>query len=203
MSTDGRGGRPAGSARRRKGEANREAIVAAAAGLFWREGYAPTTLAGIAKAAGIPPGNLFYYFRTKAELARAVAEIFVAETEAMLRETEMETPDPRKRLVSLVARLSRSLRSRVAHGCPIALCVRDFRQDAPEASERAAQTFAMLIGFMAHELGRAGIRPSLALAQARGALAEWQGGMMLAHALKDAAILSESFRRMERLLAGA
>ena len=32
------------------------------------------------------------------------------------------------------------------------------------------------------------------------AIAEWQGGIALAHALGDAAILSESFRRMEHLL---
>lgn len=189
-------------AKRGKGRANREAIVAAAADLFWREGYASATLAGVAAAAGIPPGNLFYYFRTKAELAQAVAEIFVAETEAMLRATEGEEADPRRRLAALVARLSRSLRSRVAHGCPIALCVRDFRAQAPEASDRAAEAFALLIGFMARELGRTGLRPSLALAQSRAALAEWQGGMMLAHALKDASVLSESFRRMERLLTG-
>lgn len=188
--------------RRRRGDANREAITAAAAELFWREGYASTTLAGIAAAAGVPPGNLFYYFRSKADLARAVAEVFVIETETMLQATSQEEADPRRRLAALVARLSRSARGRVAHGCPIALCVRDFRGDAPEASDRAAEAFAMLIDFMARELGRAGQRPSLALARARAALAEWQGGIMLAHALKDASILSESFRRMERLLAG-
>lgn len=189
-----------GTGRGGKGKANREALVAAAAGLFWRRGYASTTLADVAAEAKIPAGNLFYYFRTKADLARAVADIFVAETEAMLAATEAESADPRGRLAALVARLSRSLRSRVEHGCPIALCVRDFRNEAPDASERAAEAFVLLTGFMARELGRAGLRPSLAMGQARAALAEWQGGMMLAHALKDASVLSESFRRMERLL---
>ncbi|MEO4001182.1 TetR/AcrR family transcriptional regulator [Mesorhizobium sp. CAU 1732] len=188
--------------RRGKGDANRDAIVAAAADLFWRKGYAQTTLGSVAQAAGIPPGNLFYYFRTKADLAFAVADIFVAETQAMLHDTEHEEAEPRKRLAALVARLARSLRSRVAHGCPIALCVRDFRSSAPEASDRAAEAFTMLIQFMARELGRSGLRPSIALGQSRAALAEWQGGMMLAHAMKDATVLSESFRRMDRLLAG-
>lgn len=182
-------------ARRRKGDANREAIAAAAASLFWREGYA-----AIATAADVPPGNLFYYFRSKADIAHAVADVFCAETEAMLQATAEDETEPRRRLGALVARLSRSAPSRVAHGCPIAVCVRDFRGDAPVASDRAAESFTMLIGFMARELGRTGQRPSLALAQARAALVEWQGGIMLAHALKDATVLSESFRRMERLL---
>lgn len=189
--------------KRAKGVANREAITAAAADLFWREGYAATTLARIAGAAQVPPGNLFYYFKTKSELAQAVADIFVAETGVMLAAIEAESAEPRQRLAALVERLSRTLRSRVAHGCPIGLCCRDFRHDAPQASERAAQAFALLVAFMARELGRTGMRPARALTQARAALAEWQGGIMLAHALKDASVLSESFRRMEQLLARA
>lgn len=185
----------------KKGKANREAIVAAAASLFWQNGFASTSLADVGSDAGVPAGNLFYYFRTKADLAQAVADVFVMETHAMLEEIAAEETDPRKRLVALVARLSRSQRSRVAYGCPIALCVRDFRITAPQAAERAAESFTILIAFMARELGRAGLRPSLALAQARAALAEWQGGMMLAHAMKDATVLAESFRRLERLLA--
>lgn len=192
----------AGRGGRRRTRDNRGAVVAAAAELFWREGYASTPLAAVAERAGIPAGNLFYYFRAKAELARAVADIFVEETEAMLRETEREETDPRRRLAALVARLSRSLRSRVEWGCPIALCVRDFRHEAPQAGARAAEAFSLLVGFMARELGRAGQRPSIALGQARAALAEWQGGIMLAHAMQDASILAESFRRMERTLVG-
>lgn len=191
------------SGKRAKGQANREAIIAAAASLFWRAGYASTTLSDIANLANIPPGNLFYYFKTKAELAGAVAEIFVAETQTMLAETEQEASEPRARLAALITRLSRSLRSRVEHGCPIALCVRDFRKEAPQASERASEAFTLLLGFIARETGRTGQRPAFALAQARAALAEWQGGIMLAHSLKDASILSESFRRMERLLIGS
>ena len=70
----------------------------------------------------------------------------------------------------------------------------------PEAAERAAEVFSLLIGFIGRELGRTGVRPSAALGTARNALAEWQGGIMLAHGLKDATVLAESFRRMERLL---
>ena len=194
---------PAGErGRTGRGAERREALSAAAAALFWERGFAPTSLADIAASAGVPLGNVYYYFRSKAEIARAVADVFVSETEAMLAGIAAEETEPRRRLAALVALLSRSLKSRVANGCPIALCVRDFRHEAPSASERAAEAFALLIAFMARELGRAGMRPSRALSQSRAALAEWQGGMMLAHVLKDASVLSESFRRMEQLLTG-
>lgn len=184
----------------KRGERNRAALVAAAARLFWQQGYDATSLADIAKSADIPLGNIYYYFRSKADFAMAVADVFVSETESMLVDIERESDKPKERLSLLVSRLARSLKSRVSHGCPIAFAVRDFSSSAPEASGRAGESFSHLTGFIARELGRLGMRPSLALATARGAVAEWQGGMMLAFALKDAAVLSESFRRMDRML---
>ena len=91
-------------------------------------------------------------------------------------------------------------RSRVEHGCPIALAVRDFRSEAPDASARAAQSFELLTGFIGRELQRTGSRPSVALAKAREIVVEWQGGISLAHALGDATVLAESFRRAEQRL---
>ncbi len=181
----------------------KEALVAAAAELFWKQGYAATSIADVANASGVPVGNVYYYFRSKAALAMAVSDVFVTETETMLEEVRNDCSVSRERLSMVVSRLARSLKSRVAHGCPIALCIRDFRHDAPEASDRAAEAFTLLIAFMAGELGRTGLRPALSLRAARGAIAEWQGGMMLAHALGDAAVLSESFRRMEQHLLNA
>lgn len=186
-----------------RGSHKRDALVAAAAELFWKRGYAATSIADIADGSGVPVGNVYYYFRSKSALAMAVSDVFVSETETMLEEVRKECGGPRERLSALVSRLARSLKSRVAHGCPIALCIRDFRHDSPEASRRAAEAFTLLVTFMAGELGRTGLRPALSLGIARGALAEWQGGMMLAHAFGDAATLSESFRRMEQHLVGA
>ncbi|MBZ9656465.1 TetR/AcrR family transcriptional regulator [Phyllobacterium lublinensis] len=178
----------------------RDALIASAAGLFWHQGYAVTSLADIAASSGIPLGNIYYYFKTKADLARGVADIFVAETEGMLAEITEANQNPRARLQLLVEKLAQSLRSRVEYGCPIALAIRDFRQDSPEAAARAAEAFSLLVGFIGRELGRSGIRPSTALGLARNALTEWQGGIMLAHGLRDPTVLAESFRRMERLL---
>ncbi len=178
----------------------RDILIASAAGLFWHQGYAVTSLADIAATSGIPLGNIYYYFKSKAELARGVADIFVAETEIMLAEITEANQNPRIRLQLLVEKLAQSLKSRVEHGCPIALGIRDFRHESPEAAGRAAESFSLLIGFIGRELGRSGIRPSTALGLARNALTEWQGGIMLAHGLKDPTVLAESFRRIERLL---
>lgn len=184
----------------RRGDARREALAQAAAEQFWKRGYAGTSLAQIAEAARIPLGNVYYYHKTKADLARAVADLFVGETEALIDDVSAQTADPRARLKALVTRLRASQASRLAHGCPIAAACRDFRAEAPEAAERAADSFSVLTGFIAAELGRAGMRPSIALGRARAVVCEWQGGIALAHALGEAPVLAEAFMRMERLV---
>ncbi|MCR9136849.1 MAG: TetR/AcrR family transcriptional regulator [Alphaproteobacteria bacterium] len=182
----------------KRGAMRRRQLLAAAANRFWQYGYGSTSLADIAGDAEVPLGNVYYYFRSKQDIASGVADIFVAETQTMLSEIADAEPDPRRRVLALIRRLSESNRSRVERGCPIALAVRDFRAGAPAASKRAAEAFDLLIGFIGRELQRTGARPSTALARAREIIVEWQGGISLAHALGDATVLAESFRRAEQ-----
>ncbi|WP_412050471.1 TetR/AcrR family transcriptional regulator [Hoeflea sp. Naph1] len=184
----------------RKGDQKREAIVAAAARLFWMRGFSATSIADIAREAEVPQGNMFYYFRSKADLALAVADVFVEETQSLIIEAEAAAADPRQRILFLLQRLGQSNRSRVENGCPISSAVRDFRLAAPEASARAAQSFELLVSFIARELQKTGPRPSIAMARARSVVVEWQGGIALAHAFNDMTVLAESLRRAEQNL---
>jgi AcrR family transcriptional regulator len=184
----------------KKGDQRREAIVAAAARLFWVNGFSATSIADIARDAGVPQGNMFYYFRSKADLALAVADVFVSETQSLILEAEAASPDPRERIRFLLQRLGQSNRSRVDNGCPIAAAVRDFRRSAQDASARAGQSFELLVSFIARELQKTGPRPSIALARARAVVIEWQGGIALAHAFGDMTVLMESLRRAEHSL---
>jgi AcrR family transcriptional regulator len=183
-----------------KGTRNREAIVSAAARLFWQRGYHGASLADIAGEAELPVGNLYYYFKTKGDLAIAVASGFAVDTQDMLDEINASVPDPRKRLRLLSERLAASQRTRLAHGCPVAAAVRDFRAEAKAASDKAAEVFTLIAGYASAELVRSGQRPALALAAGRAAVAEWQGGIVLGHALGDAAVVAESARRLSRIL---
>ena len=48
----------------------RERLIAAAAQRIYEQGVEKTTLADIAAAAGVPLGNVYYYFKTKATSSR-------------------------------------------------------------------------------------------------------------------------------------
>jgi AcrR family transcriptional regulator len=58
--------------RREQAEATRRAVLAAAQRLFEREGYAATSVAAIAREAGVTPRTVYLGFETKAGLLRAV-----------------------------------------------------------------------------------------------------------------------------------
>ena len=178
----------------------REKLISAAAKLFWHQGYHGASIKDIAREADVPLGNVYYYFPDKAKLALAVAQVFTAETEQMLKELASAGSDPRKRLVQLFDRLATSDPSRVLHGCPIALGCRDFREPAADAALEAGDAFSKLIVWIAKQRQAMGERPSIALADARQAIVEWQGAIALAHALQDPVLLAEAHRRIRRNL---
>lgn len=57
-----------------KGDATRRAIIAAAGGVFARNGYAGTRMEQIFAATGLTKGAVYFHFASKEELARAVVE---------------------------------------------------------------------------------------------------------------------------------
>ncbi|MEV6259569.1 TetR/AcrR family transcriptional regulator [Streptomyces sp. NPDC051784] len=65
-----------------RAERTRQALIAAAAAEFDRQGYAGTSLSAVHRACGMTMGALSFHFPTKAELARAV----VQEAEGITRE---------------------------------------------------------------------------------------------------------------------
>ena len=58
-------------------DARRAAVIALAADLFDRGGYASISMEQIAAAAGIAKPTLYHYFRSKDEILRGVHESFI------------------------------------------------------------------------------------------------------------------------------
>ena len=97
--------------RRQQAAATRSAVVEAAAELFERDGYARTTLAGVADSAGVSLATVYAAFSNKRGLLRAVfswaaaggADPRPVVDDAWLEELATE-PDGRQRLAMMAAR---------------------------------------------------------------------------------------------------
>ncbi len=57
-----------------RGEAAREKVMGAARHLFKYRGYKNTSIEDISLASGVKRGNLYFYFKSKEDLAHAVIE---------------------------------------------------------------------------------------------------------------------------------
>src|SRR5438874_10000486 len=85
---------------------NRTRLLQAAVKVTHRYGFDPMTLADIAKEARVPLGNLYYYFKTKEEIADAIVDLRVSRLRLLLQELNKKG-SPKERLCGF-AQLKRS-----------------------------------------------------------------------------------------------
>jgi TetR/AcrR family transcriptional repressor of nem operon len=84
----------------------RERLMEAAKALIHRQGFGQTTLADIAGESGVPLGNVYYYFKTKDEIASAVIEEYRQHTVETFRKLDESERDPKKRLIWFIKNLA-------------------------------------------------------------------------------------------------
>lgn len=175
----------------------RERLVAAATQLLHQRGIERTTLADIAHLAEVPPGNIYYYFKTKDDV---IAAVFAAHTEQVgsaLAAIDLRFRSPRSRLKALVQELAGQSEIVARYGCPLgSLCSElDKRLDAPDFA--GAKLMLLIIDWAEarfQELGRGNQSRALAV----DLLAAYEGSALIANTMRDPKVLSEASRRLDR-----
>lgn len=84
--------------RGRRQRLTQQAIVAAAAELFAREGFGATSLDEIAERLGASKASLYYYIKNKEEILRLIFLTVLTVSEEPLREIVESTLSPREKL---------------------------------------------------------------------------------------------------------
>lgn len=161
----------------------RERLTTAARQLIHAAGYNQATLADIAQAADIPLGNVYYYFKTKDGLAKAVLEQYMQEFKQLVMELD-RLSDPRARIDGFLSMLVIDSESMAAHGCPVGgLCTELNKTDNPLAKQASEMMQAELDWLVQQfqQLGKAEEATELALEL----LVQLQGAAVLTHVFKD------------------
>src|SRR5215469_17451154 len=175
------------------GRGKRFRLAAAATETIYARGVERTTLADIAAAAGIPLGNVYYYFKTKNDLVRAVVEAHLSDARAMLAAVESAHDDPRERLKSLFASFAGQGEQIARYGCPQgSLCTE--LDKLPDGPGPAAELLKVPIDWAERQfsaLGRADAR-DLAIE----VIARYQGSALLASTLRDPGLLARESARV-------
>jgi TetR/AcrR family transcriptional regulator, transcriptional repressor for nem operon len=173
----------------------RERLVESAKTLVHEQGVHRTTLADVAERADVPPGNVYYYFKTKDELIAAVLDDYKAEAEALIERFERNR-SPKARLKALVHSWA-DMRDVVArYGCPMgSLCVEVDKHEGG-ADREAAAVLARIIDWAEDQFRQLGRRDARDLSVAL--FAGIQGAALLANAFRDPALLTRQGRHLER-----
>jgi TetR/AcrR family transcriptional repressor of nem operon len=177
-------------------------LVLAAKRLLHEQGFRRTSLADVASAAGVPLGNVYYYFRTKDALAQAV----IAAHESALREQfsswEASYPDARQRLRRLVRSPLDASEGLVRFGCPHGSLCQELEKLGPDAplAKAASRLLAVYIDWARAQLRAVGVPPHRARTLAASTVAAIQGAMLVAHTLRSESLLAEQLHHVERWL---
>lgn len=162
----------------------KERLTDAAAGLIHRQGFAHTTLADIADEAQVALGSVYYYFKTKDDVAKAILIRRRTEISHTLEEID-QLPDPRKRLEALVNIWVSDRDIDARYGCPIgSLCYELAKGRGPLSSEASAP-FRTLLAWGENQFRLLGKSKQKAAALALHMVASLQGISLIANALGD------------------
>ena len=173
----------------------RDRLVASAGDLLHRQGVAATTLAQVADAAAVPAGNVYYYFKTKDDLVRAVIESRAEQVTAMLGSLQARR-SPAARLKALAHQWV-EMRDLVArYGCPFGTLAAELDRREDGLDTEAAKPISLILDWAEgqfRQMGRHDAR-ELAISLFSGV----QGGALLANALRDPDLMTGHVRHLER-----
>lgn len=166
----------------------------AARSLIHQNGYRQTSIADIAETSGVPLGNIYYYFKTKDELVSAVID--------QRQNTNRQWYAQLDTLASPKERLSQFLRDTrgvidimATHGCPVGSLCQELDKTPSTITNEVDAVLKEQIDWISAQFKQMeqDDAPTLGM-QFVGRL---QGAILIAHALKDSAIIAAEMDRLQ------
>lgn len=178
-----------------KSERTKQRIIESANRLFYHQGYHQTSFTDVVKAAGVPRGNIYYYFKTKDEILHAAIDYRLERIRLMLEGWSGSYRTPVERLHRFVAILDDSGEALVRYGCPMGSLNTELGKDQVTLQAHAEQLFTLFENWLSDqfaELGYAGRAKELSLR----VMAIGQGISVMTHVHRDATILQREKKRL-------
>ena len=176
-------------------QGKRERLVDGAREVIHRQGVENTTIADIARAANVPVGNVYYYFKTKDELVTAAIHNHARDVHAILQSLERHLT-PRARLKALVRELMSQRELISAHGCPLGSLCSELDKRADGLHQTCAELLRLPVDWAEQQFRSMGRRDARDLAVAL--IASYHGIALLTNTFRDPELMSREGRRLER-----
>ena len=172
----------------------RERLIESASKLFHQAGFKDTSIADIAKDSGVPLGNVYYYFKTKEDLAAAVIEQRMEALKSEARKWD-DNLEPRERLLSLLD-MQESMKDQIAqYGCPIGSMCQELDKERPPVASEADGLMSWVLKWITLQFKEMG--QTDADKYGLQMMSAIQGCSVVANALEDPKIIEWEIARLK------
>jgi len=175
--------------------ANRNRLLDAALKVTYRRGFAQAALADIAKQARVPLGNVYYYFKTKNQIAEAIIEKRLSRLRALLQELD-KALSPQERLCGFVQLKIENREELARTGCPVGTLLSELHKLGNPVAKRSTRLFGEALSWMEAQFQALGKGPD-SRGLAVHLLSATQGVSLLAHAFHDATLITAEAERLQ------
>ena len=140
-------------ANHRQTEQIRRQIIEASDELLYHKGYNLMSFSDIAKASGLPRGNLNYHFKTKQAVLAAVIEHRLQQMRAMLEDWERTIPTPLARLQRFAQVPLNELDNVSRYGCPMGSLNTELGKSQPQLRDISREQLDLFRGWLQQQFG--------------------------------------------------
>ncbi len=179
----------------------KERLIDSAATLFHRNGLMATSLADIARHADIPIGNVYYYFKTKDDLAIAATQRRKEQFAASYILLSENIADPRARLVEAVNYYNTVCAEYARYGCPIGKIISDTDSEKDALAKLASSIFVDFVNWAKIQFEQLGHEED-AKKYAISVMAGIQGSIIMAKSMQNSQIIAVELERLITWLDG-
>lgn len=174
----------------------RTRLIEAADRLVHKYGFKQTVLADIAKAAKVPLGNVYYYFKTKEEIGQALIDHRAGFYRSLITSWNV-LPNPRKRILAFINTVADRREALAQSGCPIGSLCQELHKEGGSLADKAAGMFTAILGWLEEQFrllgtGRESSNHALHL------LSALQGASLLTNTFNDPKLMLRETARLKQ-----
>lgn len=177
----------------------RDRLIDAADELIYQQTFNSTTLADIATKADVPLGNVYYYFKTKDDILKAVVQKRSAALQALFSQWEQQISDPKERLQAFIEHNTEISDTTAQFGCALGSLCQELGKHAGELANLAAELMHRTLNWVEGQFKVLG-KGEQSATLAKYLIASLQGVSLLTLTFKDPNLIQKQSKNLEQWL---
>lgn len=179
----------------------RDRLIEAANRLIYNKTFNSTTLADIAVLSEVPLGNVYYYFKTKEEILKAVVQKRESELENLFSAWD-QLPNVKERLYAFIAQPMQDADAIARFGCTLGSLCQELGKHGGELAGLASDLMRKTLQWVEKQFRALGKEDRASLL-AEQLIASLQGISLLTLTFHDPEFLHRQSKMLEQSIASA